>query len=137
MKGIVVGGIWRASKWGARVVTRAGRALRLMWQEGKNWRQPPALDVMGASLDVEEGRPRANLADWLDGQPAEVVADMRELATAYARTFCGQCKASPERPSVRCGRCLELLVAVIDGRNGEEARKLSDVARALARGGRF
>jgi hypothetical protein len=123
--------VWWLLKLLARAATRVRRALGLE-EPGTH----PTDWLMGASLDTGEPRPRANLADWLKGQPGDVVRDVRELAGVYATTFCGECEAGPERPELRCARCLERLVRVIDERNGGEVRKMAELAE-LARTGRL
>lgn len=110
----------------------AGDAFECL--HGASW---PALEgptaEMGGQLD---GVPRANLVDWLSGQPAEVVAELRELAGAYARTFCGKCEGGPDRPEARCNDCLDLLLEVVKGQGavldrGELSRwnKIAELAR--------
>lgn len=120
MRGAVwlLGLVWRA---GVRVARRA----RFAWVTGPG-RPRVAFDELGGRLD---GTPRANLADFLEGQPADVVADLRELATAWQATFCGDCGASPESPTPRCSACRARLDELLRARSNDELRRLEQLVR--------
>jgi hypothetical protein len=131
MRGALSGGIWWLFKGAVRLATRLRHALGPA-PRGTH----PTAWLMGARLDVEEDPPRANLAPWLEVDSPERLERVRELVGVYTSTFCGECKAGPDAPELRCARCLERLVRVIDERNGGEVRKLAEIAE-LARTGRL
>jgi hypothetical protein len=132
---LTVRAVWWLLKLVWRTTTAAGRWLRARLPAGVG-----VFDEMSGRLDTAEPRPRANLADFVEGArdgawpfPALEVA---RISRDYARTFCGECGASSGDPSKRCPACVALLVKVLRELHGDEPGKMAEIAR-LAREGRL
>lgn len=84
---------------------------------------------LGGQLDADERPPRANLADWLEGQPTDVVESIREIARAYEKTFCGACGAGPDDPTKRCATCLVRLERMVARSTNDELGRLRELVQ--------
>lgn len=109
----------RALWWLLKLVARAGTRVRRAWAQATEG--AGVFDEMSGRLD---GTPRANLADFLAGAPAEVAADLIELATMWKRSFCGGCGAGPDAPTERCAVCRAKLDELIKARSDDELARL-------------
>lgn len=84
---------------------------------------------MGGQLDTDERPPRANLLDWLEGKPDDVVDSIRQLAKSYEGTFCGECGAGPDNPTSRCPACLRRLEGLVARSTNDELGRLRDLVK--------
>lgn len=86
---------------------------------------------------LEGGAPVAGGAavDYLDAEDPSTVRSIREFKDVYARTFCGECGAGPERPGLRCDKCRAKFTAEIQQMRGDELERFERLVRKPTGGG--
>lgn len=95
--------LWSVARVVWRGLARAGRGARVLAGAAAQLGGPGASgDYLGLHAVAQH---------WPPGLEGEV----RRLAAAFEKSFCGECSAGPDYPQGRCPKCRERLAQALEG----------------------